>query len=413
MLSIAALEEQRAIELSDEKEDDEIESDAQIQAELEEISKIVLSGSDWTTATILDQLVRENIQLNPRFQRRDAWDLTRKSRFIESIMLGFPIPQIVLATSNREKGKYIVLDGKQRLLTILQFYGKSTGSKNNSFPLKKLELRPDLNGKNYKLLEDNINFLSDFDSLNNQTIRTVVIRNWHSESILHKMFLRLNQENTPLYPQELRQALHPGTFVNFLDDRSIASPVLQKIFNSKNGDVRMRDAELLLRYIAFHYFLPDYAGNTRTFLDTTCDRLNQQWNDKEEDIKDLVERFDKAVELTIDIFGEKNLARVWEGENQTYRKAFNQATFDVMMFYFSDDIVRESAKDNMQKIEAAFKELCAQPHTEFRESVRGKTSVSSVHARLSLWGQALSEALQLEFRIPELVNNRIVFDGLR
>ncbi|MFM5890715.1 MAG: DUF262 domain-containing protein, partial [Dolichospermum sp.] len=75
--------------------------------------------------TILDQLIRNNIQLTPRFQRRDAWDITLKSRFIESLILGFPVPQIVLAVNRQEKGKFIVLDGKQRLLTILQFYGGS------------------------------------------------------------------------------------------------------------------------------------------------------------------------------------------------------------------------------------------------------------------------------------------------
>lgn len=110
----------------EEEEDQEIESQplSELIPELKKIREIVVSGSDWTTATILDQLLRNNIQLTPRFQRRDAWDITLKSRFIESLILGFPVPQIVLATS-QEQGKFIVLDGKQRLLTILQFYGKS------------------------------------------------------------------------------------------------------------------------------------------------------------------------------------------------------------------------------------------------------------------------------------------------
>jgi hypothetical protein len=85
----------------DETLDDELASNGKPQSVLKEISKIIVAGTDWTTATILDQLVRENIQLNPRFQRRDAWDIIRKSRFIESIFLGFPIPQIVLASQEK------------------------------------------------------------------------------------------------------------------------------------------------------------------------------------------------------------------------------------------------------------------------------------------------------------------------
>jgi hypothetical protein len=97
----------------------------------------VVSGTDWTTETIVSQLERKNIQLNPRFQRRDAWKRDRKSRFIESLIVGLPIPQIVLAESKHERGKFIVLDGKQRLLSILQFWGLGDGQ-NNKYALSAL-----------------------------------------------------------------------------------------------------------------------------------------------------------------------------------------------------------------------------------------------------------------------------------
>ncbi|MGN6930399.1 DUF262 domain-containing protein, partial [Neisseria sp. P0015.S010] len=76
---------------------------------------------DWTTETIIRQIEKGNIILNPDFQRRDAWNKKKKSQFIESLILGLPIPQIVLAESKDQKGKYIVLDGKQRLLSLRQF----------------------------------------------------------------------------------------------------------------------------------------------------------------------------------------------------------------------------------------------------------------------------------------------------
>lgn len=140
----------------EEDEDQEIEADfpKNKTSELEEIKRIVVAGADWTTATILDQMVRDNIQLNPRFQRRDAWDITRKSRFIESLILGFPVPQIVLATQ-KDRKKFIVLDGKQRLLTILQFYGRSE-TPNNAFALKNLEFRTDMNDSTYEDLKSNL-----------------------------------------------------------------------------------------------------------------------------------------------------------------------------------------------------------------------------------------------------------------
>jgi hypothetical protein len=86
-------------------------------------NQAVTWATDWTTETIVLQLQRGVIDLNPNFQRRDAWRQTRKSRFIESLILGLPIPEIVLAERKEKRGTYIVIDGKQRLLTLKQFCG--------------------------------------------------------------------------------------------------------------------------------------------------------------------------------------------------------------------------------------------------------------------------------------------------
>jgi len=414
MPELGLLEEKEEVNFVEEDEDQEngLESNVRRISELEEISGIVVAGTDWTTATIVDQLVRENIQLNPRFQRRDAWNIIRKSRFIESIILGFPIPQIVLASNEKERGKFIVLDGKQRLLTILQFYGKSE-TPNDSFALKGLEFRPELNGSKHEELENNPLFKSVIDALDNQTIRTTLIRNWHTESFLYKIFLRLNLESIPLSPQELRQALHPGDFINFLDDQSVKSQALRKIFKSKNPDFRMRDVELLLRYVAFHYFLSEYRSNLKAFLDMTCKELNKNWKKRAPDIQDTVTQFEKAVQTSINIFGEKNVSRLWLSSSNTYRSQFNRAILDVMVFYFSDAIIRQSAEENKVVVEDAFKKLCSS-NSSFREAIEGTTkNIRETHTRLSLWGRALLEVLDVEFNVPELVDNRIIFNGLR
>lgn len=271
MSQILELEDEREEweeELGDDDEQDESDTS---HFDIKQISKIVVYGTDWTTETILNQLTRENINLNPSFQRRDAWNIIRKSRFIESLILGLPVPQIVLV--EREKGKYLVLDGKQRLLTILQFYNQSK-SVNNNFKLKGLEFLSELNGLKW----ENFDPLhrDTLDALDNQTIRTTIIRNWQSEDFLYKVFLRLNVENTPLSPQELRQALNPGKFTDYIDDWSNKSQGLKYIF-PKQPDFRMRDNQLLLKYVAFQYFLPAYRGSLKAFLDETCKKLNKAW----------------------------------------------------------------------------------------------------------------------------------------
>src|SRR5579863_6855302 len=95
-------------------------------ASLQKVTEAVVSSTDWTAETILRQLERGNIKLNPNFQRRDAWRPPGKSRFIESLILGLPIPQLVLAENKNKRGTFIVIDGKQRLLSLRQFSAEST-----------------------------------------------------------------------------------------------------------------------------------------------------------------------------------------------------------------------------------------------------------------------------------------------
>jgi hypothetical protein len=101
------------------------------------LSEAVVFATDWTAETILRQMERGNIYMNPKYQRRDAWRAATKSRFIESLILGLPVPPLVLAEAKGKRGSYIVIDGKQRLLTIRQFAASPDDS---SYPQLKLEV---------------------------------------------------------------------------------------------------------------------------------------------------------------------------------------------------------------------------------------------------------------------------------
>ena len=179
-----------------------------------------LWSTDWTTETIISQLKKRNFNLTPKFQRRNAWSDLRKSLFIESLFLGLPVPQLILAEDKNKKGSFIVIDGKQRLLALRQFVSdaKSTNSDTQfeTLFLKGLGEKKSLNNKNYEMLKDEGS--DEINTFDNQSIRTVVIRNWKDDKYLHAVFLRINTGSVQLSPQELRQALYPGDFSNFIDD---------------------------------------------------------------------------------------------------------------------------------------------------------------------------------------------------
>jgi hypothetical protein len=75
---------------------------------------ITVASRDWTVDTIVRQVDQENVDLDPAFQRRNAWRDHRRSRLIESFILGFPVPQLVLAENPRRRGSFIVMRVSRR-----------------------------------------------------------------------------------------------------------------------------------------------------------------------------------------------------------------------------------------------------------------------------------------------------------
>lgn len=395
--SAEAMEDEGVI-LSDVGGEDDGDLDDLTQSDL---SEAVVTATDWTTETIVAQLRRGTIQLNPRFQRRDAWTVTRKSRFIESLFLGLPVPQLVLAENRNRRGTYIVLDGKQRLLTLAQFTGQGGF---DPFKLRGLDIRDDLNRKSLAQLEALPERVDDLNAFYNQTVRTVVVRNWPDDDFLYLVFLRLNTGNLPLSPQELRQALLPGPFVDFADEASAASSSLRRALRLSAPDFRMRDVELLVRYYAFTHFLESYAGNLKDFLDSTCKRLNASWIDEEDDIRRAAQTADRSIELALDIFGEGAFRR-WNGQH--FERPFNRAVFDVMTYYFSKDDVIEAALPAPERVVTAFKHLCERDD-DFVRSISATTkSMEATGIRYEHWGRALNGALSLDGPVPSLVDGRI------
>ncbi len=167
----------------------------------------------------------------------------------------------------------------------------------------------------------------------------------------------------------------------------------------------MRDVEVLLRYFGFHFTLDDYTGNLKKFLDDTVNLLNAQWEKEEGRIKQVGDNCNDSIEATFKVFGDNAFYR-WAGGK--YEGRFNRAVFDVMTYYFSDEAVRAKASSRALVVESAFRELC-DTNQRFVESIQTTTKTPlATHRRLSLWGEALGEAIDMQLRVPELRDNRLV-----
>lgn len=391
---------------SDEVEDaKESAEDLQITSAVS-FTQAVLSTNDWTTQTIISQIDKGNIALDPKFQRRDAWQVARKSCFIESLLLGLPVPQLVLAEKPKSKGSYIIIDGKQRLLAIRQFAAAKGDDKFQQLTLKNLDVRKDLNGLTYESMSANAQFADDITAFENQPIRTVVIRNWTDEKFLFLVFLRLNTGSVPLAPQELRQALHPGKFVEYADEVSSTSIALQELLDLSGPDFRMRDVELLIRYFAFKNCLSKYAGNLKEFLDDACLQFNEEFAENRNQFDSQLSNFEDAYRCTKKIFG-KNSCRKWSGT--AYERRFNRAIFDIMFFYFSIPEIRDFSQGKESLIEKQFQDLCVS-NRAFLTSIESTTkSLTATSTRLEVWGSALQRTIGSSIKIPSLLDGRILY----
>lgn len=361
-------------------------------------SEAVIWGTDWTVETILSQLVKGNIDLKPKFQRRDAWNQVEKSRLIESLMLGVPVPPIILAEKKDNRGKYIVIDGKQRLLAIRQFCaGESDDFA--GLKLKQLQILQELNGKTIQEIQDDYR-LGDFkNQLENQTIRTVVIKNWPSEAFLFAVFLRLNTGSKKLSPQELRQALHPGEFLDFLDDATAESESFLKLLNNTEADSRMRDVELALRFYAFKYNIENNRGNLKELLDATCERLNNAWSTQEKQLVLDFKNLEKAIEFCFTLFGEKSAFSRYTSKG--YNNRFNRPLFEVFTYYFAKEEILSAINNNKEEFTSEFESLSLSDH-RFNESISSTTKeLTKVEYRFNKIQELIRKITSLP--VPKLV----------
>lgn len=344
---------------------------------------MVVAPTDWTISVLVDLLRRGIIDLQPNYQRRIAWTNDKMSKFIESLFLRLPVPQIVLAETS--PGRFAVIDGKQRLNSIARFCLDT----DKPLRLKDCDYRTDLNGMTWQAMLDDPNMAESVDSFQSHTVRSIVIKNWRSNSLIYLLFLRLNQNSVTLSPQELRRALYPGAFMNWLDETTGSSPSMELIFKNI-PDFRMRDMEVGTRFLAFDMFGSSYRGNMKVFLDDVSEYLSTHWPQVRPQVEDEWHKYEEAVHTTFEIFG-NDAFKVWQKDR--YQNTRNRAVMDIMTYYFAAADTAALARQKPGLVQNAFKKLC-DTEPDFLQALQSSTKTErATNARFELWRLALRDTL--------------------
>jgi len=284
---------------------------------LSELSRIMSYNISNTVDVLVSKIDLNEINLKPEFQRDFVWDIKKSSMFIDSLLIGLPIPSILLGKI-KEDENFIVIDGQQRLKSIY-FYIKGSfqgNGENKPFNLKDLHGRP-WNEKSYEELDTVYQ-----RRLRNAVINSTIIEDVDSSpAVIYEIFYRLNTGGMPLRDQEIRNCIYPGTFLSFLNE-------LNKYYNWRlllnkiSVDKRLNDVELILRYFALLYDFDNYEPSMRNFMSYF---LSNNRNNTQNEFK-LETIFKKTVDFIYQNIGQQAF--------KNYR-TFNKSICDSIMVAIS------------------------------------------------------------------------------
>ena len=219
-------------------------------------------GADPEVEVLVNLLNRGDIYIPP-FQRDYVWNQPEASRFIESLLLGLPVPGIFLAV-DPASGKQIVIDGQQRLKTLQFFFDgvfnpKPDDASQRVFSL--IKVQPHYEGRTFKTLDEN-----DRIRLQTSIIHATVVKQLEpseEDTSLYHIFERLNSSGRRLTDQEMRIALFHGKLIEKIKEIN-----LHVTWRTAFGRIhsRLKDQELILRFFAFYESFHAYSRPMGEFL---------------------------------------------------------------------------------------------------------------------------------------------------
>lgn len=192
----------------------------------------------------------------PGFQRGFVWSKAQMDKFIESLLLGYPVPGIFLV-KQEDDNRMLILDGQQRIITLQRFYGGIHDGREFSLNYVGDEFK----GLTYDTLDETLQYKLD-DSYMQATIVSADGSDEVNDSIF-QIFERLNSGGTQLTPHEIRVALYAGNLMASIEGLN-ENPNWRNLFGTRSK--RIRDHELIMRILALYTDSISYNRPLKTYL---------------------------------------------------------------------------------------------------------------------------------------------------
>ncbi|MCH8310037.1 MAG: DUF262 domain-containing protein [Chloroflexi bacterium] len=359
--------------VDDDKIEDESDKDDTVPPLRYDISSF---GVDFDVEGVVRRVQRNEIFI-PEWERSYVWNIRQASSFVESLLLGLPVPGIFLGRDT-ESGKLYVIDGQQRLKTLTYFFEQKfnpqgDAKKGRVFKLNRVHERFD--GRTYDSLDER-----DRYNLNNSIIHATVVRQEdppEDDTSMYEIFRRLNTGGLELHPQEIRCAIYQGELIDMV--KSLNNYDQWRVIAGQPHR-RLKDQELILRFMAMIDRGDQYEGPMSKFLNVFTQDFRHEgipWQ------TEISERFKR----TIDVFAE---SMGGEAFRITKGRVLNAAVFDSMTVGMARRL-SDGLEIDLSTIKRIHADLL--DDAEYLNSVSQSTSgEASVATRLNIATQKFAEA---------------------
>jgi hypothetical protein len=345
-------------------------------------SEIRFEVIDFSAGELIRLHQEKEIQIQPAFQRMFRWTQAQQSRLIESMLLGLPVPQIVLF--QREDGVLELIDGLQRVSSIIRFITGRTpqeakDDQEKTTNLTGCDILPSLNGKVFTDFEPVVQL-----ELKRKTLRAIVIRRTNDPNLRYEMFKRLNAGGSPAEAHEVRNASlriigkTGEKFLQFLGNCA-KNPSFEDLTEtlSEQSKSRLGRQELVLRFFALKNSLNTYKGNISDWLDDYSEAVAK--GEEPFDYGRETPLFDKFFTLLAEKLGSEAFLK---HKNNRALGGLAPAYFDAVTMGVLPVMTRLAAATSKQA-KAILNKAIGHENRNFKENVGpGANAVPRLHRRI-------------------------------
>ena len=346
--------------------------------------EVVTEGYDMSIGEIINLYRNRELLINPEYQRLYRWDSTRKSRLIESILLGLPLPPIFVY--QRLDGVWELIDGLQRVSTLLEFMGALCNEMGIQVPPLRLEGTQFLPSLADKCFDSTLPDGSDGIGttlqiqLKRARLRVEILRQESDPNIKFEVFQRLNTGGVNLSQQEVRNSVGymlDNVFQDWLVNLANTPAFITTIDQTDTAIERQQHVELVLRYLAFRLVPYKQGLDVHEYLDSALLQLAKIDPAKRQSESEI---FQRTFHILNDCMG-INAFKRWDGN--TFGGKFLMSVYEVVSLGLSmniDEIEGMVAKDRGVFITAKCRKLWDTPNflANSGAGVRGTTRLANL-----------------------------------